>query len=257
MKKEFRDKRGTNRYIAFLLLMTSDLLQVLGKHYSKKYAFCSVGDTYGTLCNTICMRRTIIEIDVQSEYMRRSNDTIQKVQEQLGELLNDYLTQKQSVLMQVKTGRMGKEAFLEEVRRHIGIYYETDMSKQDELLESFEQYVFGYSVLSPLIDDADISDIRVISYDNIRVKRSGERMGADVCFASEKEYRQFIDYCATKNGVSVSNMNAIQRFTDHDSHPDFILRFTISMPLVNTYDQPYLCIRMVPKDFPLLQELIQ
>ncbi|MBR6477339.1 MAG: Flp pilus assembly complex ATPase component TadA, partial [Lachnospiraceae bacterium] len=47
------------------------------------------------------------------------------------------------------------------------------------------------------------------------------------------------------------------RFTDNDSHPGFILRFTISMPLVNTYDQPYLCIRKVPKDFPMLKKLME
>ncbi|MBQ9488458.1 MAG: Flp pilus assembly complex ATPase component TadA, partial [Lachnospiraceae bacterium] len=83
------------------------------------------------------------------------------------------------------------------------------------------------------------------------------RMDAKLKFSSEKEYRTFIDYVATKNQVNVSNVNAIQRFTDNDSHPDFILRFTVSMPLVNTYDQPYLCIRKVPKDFPMLKKLME
>ena len=178
------------------------------------------------------------------------------VQGRLTELVNDYLTQKQSVLMQVKKGSMRREDFLEEVRIHISHYYPMSVKQQERLLESFEQYVFGYSILSPLIDDAEISDIRVVAYDNVRVKRLGERMDAGVQFESEKEYRQFVDYVATKNQVNISNMNAIQRFTDNDSHPDYILRFTVSMPLVNTYDQPYLCIRKVPKDFPMLKTLI-
>mgnify|MGYP003447582919 CR=1 FL=1 len=38
---------------------------------------------------------------------------------------------------------------------------------------------------------------------------------------------------------------------------NFILRFTLSMPLVNTYSEPYLCIRKVPKKFPLIKELIE
>ena len=82
-------------------------------------------------------------------------------------------------------------------------------------------------------------------------------MDAGVSFSSEKEYRQFIDYVATKNQVNISNLNAIQRFTDTESHPEFILRFTLSMPLVNTYNEPYLCIRKVPKNFPLMKELIR
>ena len=179
------------------------------------------------------------------------------VQGQLSELVQDYLTQKQTVLMQVKKGSMSREDFLEEVRGHIAHYYPASVSAMEKLLESFEQYVFGYSILSPLIDDDEISDIRVVGYDNIRVKRLGQRMDAGVSFSSEKEYRQFVDYVATKNQVNVSNVNAIQRFTDNDSHPNFILRFTVSMPLVNTYTQPYLCIRKVPKDFPMLKKLME
>lgn len=187
-----------------------------------------------------------------------ANDGERKVwQERLGELVNDYLTQKQAVLMQVKKGNMSREDFLEEVRKHIEHYYPYSGKQREELLERFEQYVFGYSVLSPLIDDADISDIRVVSYDNVRIKRLGQRKDAGVQFSSEKEYRQFIDYVATKNQVNISNMNAIQRFTDNESHPDFILRFTVSMPLVNTYGEPYLCIRKVPKNFPQLLKLME
>lgn len=191
--------------------------------------------------------------------MKREEASLEEkagMQGRLGDLVNDYLTQKQSVLMQVKKGSMGRGEFLEEVRSHVAHYYPLPVKQQEELLESFEQYVFGYGILSPLIDEEDISDIRVVGYDNVRVKRLGKRMDAGVCFGSEKEYRQFVDYVATKNQVNVSNVNAIQRFTDNDSHPDFILRFTVSMPLVNTYAQPYLCIRKVPKKFPQLKKLM-
>lgn len=178
-------------------------------------------------------------------------------QERLQDLVNDYITQKQSTLMQMKRGIMSRADFLAEVRTHIAERYHMEGKLTEDLLHSFEQYIFGYSRLSPLIDDMSISDIRVISYDDIRIKREGKRMDAGITFASEKEYRQFIDYVATKNQVNISNLNAIQRFTDTESHPDFILRFTLSMPLVNTYSEPYLCIRKVPKAFPLMKELIQ
>ena len=82
-------------------------------------------------------------------------------------------------------------------------------------------------------------------------------MDAGIAFASEKEYRQFIDYIATRNQVNISNLNAIQRFTDTESHPDFIFRFTLSMPIVNTYSEPYLCIRKVPKNFPMMAQLVE
>lgn len=175
----------------------------------------------------------------------------------LSRLIDDYSTRKQPSLIQMKKGLISRESFLEEVQQYVQTTYGTVRQQAQELTNLFEQYIFGYSRLSPLIDDKEISDIRIVSHDNIRVKRRGQRMDAGISFLSEKEYRQFVDYVATKNQVNISNLNAIQRFTDADSHPDFILRFTISMPLVNTYSEPYLCIRKVPRDFPEMQELIR
>lgn len=171
-------------------------------------------------------------------------------------LVEEYTTRKQQSLMQMKKGLVSKETFLREAAAHIADYYHRSEEEDKSLLTEFEQYIFGYSRLSDLIDDKTVSDIRVVSYDNIRIKRKGKRQAADTAFASPKEYRQFIDYIATRNQVNISNLNAIQRFTDNESHPDFILRFTVSMPLVNTYDEPYLCIRKIPKAFPQIRDLI-
>lgn len=179
------------------------------------------------------------------------------VEEGLRELVDDYLTQKQSSLMQMRRGTLSREQFVQEAGDHLRRRYQGENELAEHILEAFEQYIFGYSRLSSLIDDQSISDIRVISHDNIRIKRQGQRMDAGICFASEKEYRQFIDYVAVKNQVNISNLNAIQRFTDTDSHPDFILRFTLSMPIVNTYSEPYLCIRKVPRFFPQIKELVE
>lgn len=191
---------------------------------------------------------------------RRSEKTEKeklKTEDLLQQLVDDYTTQKQHSLMQMKKGQLTKELFLSEASAHIRTYYRIGEEERNRLLEEFEQYIFGYSRLSSLIDDKTVSDIRVVGYDNIRVKRKGQRMTAGIRFSSPKEYRQFIDYIATRNQVNISNLNAIQRFTDNESHPDFILRFTLSMPLVNTYNEPYLCIRKVPRVFPQIKELIQ
>ncbi len=175
----------------------------------------------------------------------------------LGRLIDDYSTRKQPSLIQMKKGLISRESFLKEAAQYVQDVYAVSSEQAQELTDLFEQYIFGYSRISPLIDDPEVSDIRIVSYDNIRIKKRGRRMDAGISFLSEKEYRQFVDYVATKNQVNISNLNAIQRFTDSDSHSDFILRFTVSMPLVNTYSEPYLCIRKVPRDFPEMQELIR
>ncbi len=188
--------------------------------------------------------------------MREDKEHDDCVERGLRQLVDDYLTQKQSSLVQMRRGNLSREEFLREAGEHIRRRGIAAGEWAERILEAFEQYIFGYSKLSPLIDDPSISDIRVIGYDNIRVKREGRRMDAGIGFTDEREYRQFIDYIATKNQVNISNLNAIQRFTDTESHPDFILRFTLSMPLVNTYSEPYLCIRKVPRKFPQIRDLI-
>ncbi|MCR5255452.1 MAG: Flp pilus assembly complex ATPase component TadA [Acetatifactor sp.] len=177
--------------------------------------------------------------------------------DQLKNLVEDYITHKQSALINMKKGQISKEEFLAEAGSYIRENFELEEKTGAELLNAFEQYIFGYSVLSSLIDDKYVSDIRVIGYDNIRIKVKGRRRKARVSFEDEEDYRRFINYIATKNQVNISNLNAIQRFTDNESHPDFILRFTVSMPLVNTGTEPYLCIRKVPKTFPKIGELIE
>lgn len=172
-------------------------------------------------------------------------------------LVEEYTSRKQQSLMQMKKGILSKEEFLQDAKMHIAEFYHRSTELDQTLLQAFEQYIFGYSRLSPLIDDKTVSDIRIISYDNIRMKKKGQRMSANISFSSPKEYRAFIDSIATRNQVNISNLNAIQRFTDYTSHPDFILRFTVSMPLVNTCSEPYLCIRKVPRSFPQMKDLIE
>ena len=179
------------------------------------------------------------------------------IEEGLKELVGDYINQKQQRLLALRKGSITREEFMQEVKEHIRSRMHMPVRQQEKLLSRFEEYVFGYSRLSVLIDDPEISDIRVIRHDLVRIKRKGRRMNCSVAFGDEKEYRQFVDYVAMKNQANISNLNAIQRFTDAESSPDFILRFTVSMPLVNSQNSPYLCIRKVPKRFPLMSELVE
>ncbi|MCR4617218.1 MAG: Flp pilus assembly complex ATPase component TadA [Lachnospiraceae bacterium] len=172
-------------------------------------------------------------------------------------LISNFTAEKQGRLLALKNGSLSRDKFLDEVKDYIRVSMGIGGDGADRLLVRFEEYVFGYSRLSELIDDPDVSDIRVVRHDVIRVKKRGKRVNTDIAFADEKEYRQFVEYVAMKNQANISNLNAISRFTDADSHPDFILRFTVSMPLVNSNNSPYLCIRKVPKKFPLLSDLVE
>ena len=131
----------------------------------------------------------------------------------------------------------------------------TEQNKVPFVREEPFTYFTGYHVLEPLIKDREISDIKVISSDRVRVKRLGRREDSAVCFKTPQELKQFTEFVAAKNQVSISRAHAMQSFTDKVSNKDFILRFNISQSIINSVDTPYLHIRKIPKEKPSLKDL--
>ncbi len=117
-----------------------------------------------------------------------------------------------------------------------------------EILQMFDAYVFGYHILEPLIDDETISDIKIINFDDIRIKRNGKRMTSDIKFKDSGEADRFVENIAIKNKVSLSDANALQNFTDKESNKKFILRVVISTPFVNSGSHYYMHIRKIAKE---------
>ncbi len=133
---------------------------------------------------------------------------------------------------------------------------ETLEQKMNQLLrEEPFTYFSGYHILEPLIKDKEISDIKIISYDKIRIKRLGKREDSNVCFESPQELKRFTEFVAAKNQVSVSRAHAMQSFTDKTGNKDFILRFNISQSIINSVDTPYIHIRKIPKQKASLKDL--
>lgn len=115
----------------------------------------------------------------------------------------------------------------------------------EEMVKMFDAYVFGYHILEPLVNDDMISDIKIIRYDIVRIKKNGKRMTSDIRFKDNGELNRFVEYVAIRNKINISDINAVQTFTDKHSNPKFILRFNICTPYVNSVPNSYLHIRKV------------
>lgn len=180
-------------------------------------------------------------------------------EELLSNLVEDYTGVNQREIIDVRRGLITREVFLANAGRYLERMYGERSSPEgrDKALEAFEQYIFGYYKLQELLDDREITDIRVVNAGCVRYKRKGRRYTSSVAFSSQEEYTRFVEAVAAKNQVNLSNLNAIQTFTDAHSHPGFILRFTISMPLLNSSETPYLHIRKIARDFPDMKELVK
>ena len=71
-------------------------------------------------------------------------NTDELVEEGLKRLLDDYLTQKQNSLMQLRRGTLSREGFLREAAEHLHRYDPQEEGLEEQIIESFEQYIFGY-----------------------------------------------------------------------------------------------------------------
>ena len=127
----------------------------------------------------------------------------------------------------------------------------------EELTDRFIKSIEGYQILEELINDESISDIKVLSFDNIRVKRNGKRESTNIKFKDNDEYKKFIKVVAATNEINLSRINAMQTFLDKDSNDKFRLRFNISTEYVNSNDLPLLQIRKIPKKKYTKEQLIE
>ncbi len=188
----------------------------------------------------------------------------------------DYFTDRRNAatLKLYEKGLVTREKFYEIVEKRIDSYYDIwnlpdvvsvmdDKKKQEmvadikrEILMRFENYLWGSDILSTLVDDPDITDIRCLSHYNIRYKKKGIRYSAGLSFYDEAHYERFIMRLATRNQISLSDQNAIQNFTDIENNSDYILRYNISTKLVNDTPNYYLHIRKISKKKKTLGKLV-
>lgn len=117
----------------------------------------------------------------------------------------------------------------------------------NRMYEIFSKFIWGYDVIEPLLADEDISDINILSYDNIRIKKKGRRSGCDIKFRTNDSYLRFIEHVAVRNKKSLSEIDSLQNFVDQNSNNMFRLRFNISTDTVTSVGHPYISVRKIPK----------
>lgn len=159
----------------------------------------------------------------------------------------DYMTApERNYLANIQRGSMTKERLFAELRTYledIGVNEETIKVE----FEKLEKYIWGYYIIEDLINDDNISDIKIYDENNVRIKTFGKRLPGNVKFRDESDYRHFVDIICSRNKVNLSDIEAIQTFTDVDSNEKFRLRFNLTSPIINSSHKPAVHIRKVPK----------
>lgn len=178
------------------------------------------------------------------------------ISDEEGKIFNaciDYFIIEQAELVNKLNASLSEDRYLEiknNILRIAERYLKEHCSNSvlaKKLLERFKTYMFGYYILEPLLNDESISDIKVCTWDNIRIKRYGKRENTGIKFLSEEDYRRFIRTVCSRNRISINSKNAYPNFSDTVNNPLFRLRINLSDAIVNNNNQTTLHIRLEPK----------
>lgn len=133
------------------------------------------------------------------------------------------------------------DAFIEKDYINTGLLPQEDLHV---LKAKIERALFQLYIVQDLIDDPEITDVKITAPDAIRVRVKGKAYISNVTFIDKEDYLRFIQGIAVKNNVNLSVPT--QTFTD-ENDPNYILRFSITAPYITGSGLPIIHIRKVAR----------
>lgn len=196
-------------------------------------------------------------LDAQAAYeVEEEESTVSKVEEFQAKIFDEINDPDNKVYLQVQKKQIERESYLNDLRKRAkkeGIPEE----ETEDICFLVEKALWGFGILDELIENPDVSDIRLVAEDDVRIKELGVRKPSGIVFDSKDEYERYIEFITNRNNTNISLVNAAQVFTDKDTCPTDILRFSLVSALVNTNGRPTLLIRKIPKVKKTFENLME
>lgn len=173
------------------------------------------------------------------------------------EVIHYIMTVEKDIYYAVISGENTPESFWQVIGSYMNRMYilPGKLPKEDlaALKEKLNNALFNLYIVGDLIADPAITDIKITSYDSIRVRVKGNAYLSNVTFIDEEDYFRFIKTLAIRNRISLNV--PVQVFTDEEN-PDYILRFSLTAPYVTSTNVPIIHIRKVSRHKLLGEDLI-
>lgn len=160
--------------------------------------------------------------------------------------------------VQAAHGDESPESFMDFLEVYIkNTFIESGVLAAEDLptmLQKVYTALFEFYVIQDLIEDPEVTDIKITAYNSIRARIKGKAYLSNISFVDENDYLRFINGICLRNDVP-QNIPYI-RFSD-TSNEDYRLRFTISAAYINLTEVPYLHIRKQPNKKLMAPELMK
>ncbi len=196
--------------------------------------------------------------DAKGVMRERTHISARRFEEIYNATMNYFCIQEKYLFRQYQAGEKPPEHFFEEAGKYLKKTFPAEMTNDWDfkvMMNRLNLAMFGYDVIQPLIDNKETSDIKICGPYDIRVRVKGKAYKSNATFIDETDLYRFVDALAIRNRVNIL-AHPVITFTDaHD--PNYIMRFTVSSPMVCAVDYPYLHIRKVPKNKPVFDDLIK
>lgn len=157
----------------------------------------------------------------------------------------------------VLMGNDDKDSFMLFMEQYVkDEYVEKGILKSEDLpamMKKVERALFQLYVLQDLIDDPEVTDIKITAPNEIRARVHGKAYLSNIHFVDKNDYERFVNSICIRNRVLQDVPS--QTFTDNYDE-NYILRFSLTSKYVNSVDWPYLHIRKVPRKKMMAPELM-
>lgn len=189
--------------------------------------------------------------------------TKQKLNAYFIQTMNNSMTAEHPEMVRAMKGIVEKERWMKELEMYVDSYCKIMPQDKEIFMRRLEEAYYSYYILTSIIANEDVSDIRVTSAENIIAKIKGKHYqatdmdGNPIKFITDADYLRFIEMLTIRNGYNPDNPPPIMVFTDKYYNDDYILRFNVCSGLIDSTDMPYLHIRKVAKEKTDIYKLIE
>ncbi len=98
-----------------------------------------------------------------------------------------------------------KNLLYDKLKEELYIKYNViDSAYQEEIIAKVYDDIFGYGFLQKYIDDILVTDIRVVKYNLIYIKKTGIWEKIEEKFDTKEAFRNYIYYCIIRNNGNIS-----------------------------------------------------